>query len=62
MFVSEQNAIELLRQNAALLEPQGNLARAEAAIDQNLAMAGGEQRAVSSTTAPEHRQTEHAGI
>jgi hypothetical protein len=62
MFVREQNAVDLLRINAALLETKSDLARAEAAVDQNPAMIGRHERAVSGAAAPEHRQTKHAGI
>jgi hypothetical protein len=62
VLVSEQHAIELLRQHPALLQPDGDLARAQSAIDQDFAMVGCDERAVTGTAAPEHRQTEHAGI
>src|SRR5215471_18354572 len=59
MLVGQQNAVELLRSHAALLEADGDLPGAKAAIDQNFAMIGRDERAVSGTAAPEHRQTEH---
>ena len=59
VLVGEQNAIELLRHHAALLEPEHNLPRAQSAIDQDSAMIGRDQRTISGTAAPEHRQTEH---
>ena len=59
MLVGKQDAIELLWRNAALLETKNDLPRAQAAIDQNFAMIGGDERAVTGTAAPEHRQTEH---
>ena len=62
MFMREQDAIELFGIHPALLKAQNDLARAQATIDQNFAMIGGDERAVSGTAAPEHRQTEHAGI
>ena len=62
VFMSEQDAVELFRQNAALLEPEGDLARAKTAINQNFTMVGRDERAVSTATASEHRQTEHAAI
>lgn len=62
VLVSQQDAIELLRKHAALLEPQSDLTRAKSAIDQNFAMVGPDQSAVSATAAPEHRQTKHAVI
>ena len=62
VFMSKQYAVELFRQDPALLEPEGYLARTQTAIDQNFTMVGRDERAVSATTASEHRQTEHAVI
>jgi hypothetical protein len=62
MFVSEQDAVELVGQHAALLEPEGDLARAQSAVDQDFAVIGRDQSAVSGTAAAEQSQTEHAGI
>ena len=45
--------------DAAALESNGDLACAKATIDQDFAMVGGDERAVSGTPAAEHRQTEH---
>jgi hypothetical protein len=59
VFVSEKNSVELFWHQAALLKAQDDLAGAQAAIDQNLAMIGRDERAVAGTAAPEHRQTEH---
>jgi len=59
VFMSEQDAIELFRQDAALLEPKNDLSGTQPAIDQNLAMIGCDESAVTGTAAPEHRQTEH---
>ena len=59
VFVSQKNPVELRRRDATLLQAQSQLARAQSAIDQNLAMIGGEQRAISGTAAAEHGQTEH---
>ena len=59
MFVSKQNPVELLGQDAALLEAQYDLARAQSAVDQDLAMIGRDQGTVSGTAATEHRQTKH---
>ena len=61
MLMREENAIQLIRSQTALLKAQQQLARAQAAIDQNLAMIGGHQSAVSPAPAAEHRQAEHAG-
>ncbi len=59
MFVREKDAIELFRRNAALFQAQHQLARAQPAIDENLAMIGCDQRAVPRAPAAEHRQAEH---
>ena len=59
VFVRENNAVELLRRNATLLQAQHDLARAQTAINENLAMLGGDQRAVPGAPAAEHDQTEH---
>jgi len=59
VLVREQDAIELLRRNAAMIETQRQLSRAQPAIDKKLAVIGGDQRAVSRAPAAEHRQTEH---
>src|SRR5581483_5049486 len=59
MFVGKEDTIELLRSDTALLEADRDLARTEPAIDQNPAMIGGDERAVSGTAAAEHCQTEH---
>jgi hypothetical protein len=59
VFVGEKNAVELRGHDATLFEAQNELARAQSTIDQNLAMIGGEQRAISGTAAAEHGQTEH---
>jgi hypothetical protein len=45
-----------------LLESQRDLPGTQSAVDQNFAMIGGYERAVSGTAAPEHRQTEHGDI
>ena len=62
MFVGEEHAIELPRRDPALLEPDHDLPRAEPAIDQNPAMIGRDQRAISRAAAAEHGQSEHASI
>ena len=59
VLVREQDAIELLRCHGAMLQTQRQLSRAQAAIDQKLAMIGRDQRAVSRASAAEHRQAEH---
>src|SRR5262245_4709225 len=40
VFVRENNAVELFRHDATLLQTQQDLARAETAINENLAMIG----------------------
>jgi len=62
VVMGKQNAVELLGCPAALFEPEHDLPRAQSAVDQDFAMVGCDERAVSRTAAPEHRQTEHAGI
>jgi hypothetical protein len=57
--VRENNAVELLGRDATLLQTQHDLARAQTAINENLAMLGGDQRAVPGAPAAEHGQAEH---
>ena len=45
--------------DAALLQPEGDLARAQTAINQDFAVIGRDQSAVSGTAAAEQSQTEH---
>jgi hypothetical protein len=59
VFVRENNAVKLLGRNATLLKAQHDLARAQTAINENLAMLGGDQRAVPGAPAAEHGQAEH---
>ena len=59
VFVRENNPVELLRRDATLLQTQHDLPRAETAINENLAMLGGDQGAVSRAPAAEHGQAEH---
>ena len=59
MFVREKNAVELLGRDAALLQAQHQLPRAQPAIYQNLAMISRDQRAVPRAPAAEHGQAEH---
>ena len=59
VFVRDNNPVELLRRDAALLQTQHDLPRAQAAINENFAMLGGDQRTVSGAPAAEHDQAEH---
>ena len=59
MLVSKKQSIELLGGNATLLKPHYDLARAQSAIDQNVAMTGGNESAIPGAAAAEHGQTEH---
>jgi len=59
VFVRENNAVELLRRDATLLQTQNDLPRAETSINENLAVIGGDQGTVSRAPAAEHRQAEH---
>ena len=62
MLVGEEDAIELARRDSALFEAKDELARAQAAIDQEPAMIGRDERAISGAAAAEHGQCEHASI
>jgi hypothetical protein len=62
MFVRDQDAIELLRRDAALREAQDQLTRAQSAVDQNAAMVGGKERAVPGAAAAEYGQAEHVRL
>ena len=59
VFMRQNNAVELLWCDAALLQAQKHLSRAQTAINENLAMIGGDERTVSRAPAAEHRQAEH---
>jgi hypothetical protein len=59
MLMSKKQSIELLGGNATLLKPDDDLARAQAAIDQNPATTGGNEGAIPGAAAAEHGQTEH---
>lgn len=62
VLVGEKHAIELVGSDPALREAQDELARAQAAIDEQPAMIGRDERAVPGAPAPEHRQSEHVGL
>ncbi len=62
VLMGEENAIELGWRDPALLEPDNDLARAQSAIDQNPAVIGRNQRAISRAAAAEHGQSEHARL
>ena len=59
MLMSKKQSIELLRGYPTLLKPDDDLARAESAIDQNVAVTGGNEGAIPGAAAAEHGQTEH---
>ena len=59
VFVCENHPVELLRRDAALLQTQSDLPRTQAAINENLAVVGCDQRAVPRAPAAEHGQAEH---
>ena len=59
VLVCKNDAVELLRRHAALLQTQHDLSRAQPAINENLAMFRCDQRAVSRAPAAEHDQAEH---
>jgi hypothetical protein len=62
MFVGKEDAIELVGSDSTLCEAQDELSRAQSAVDQQPAMIGGDERAVSRAPAPEHRQTKHSRL
>jgi hypothetical protein len=62
VLVGKKHAIELVGSDPALREAQDELARAQAAIDEQPAMIGRDERAVPSAPAPEHRQSEHVRL
>jgi hypothetical protein len=62
VFMGEQHTVELSRADSALLEPERELARAQAAINQKPAMIGRDERAVSCAAAAKHGQCEHVSI
>jgi len=59
VFMRQNNAVELLWRDAALLQAQKHLPCAQTAINENLAMIRGDQCAVSRAPAAEHGQAEH---
>jgi len=59
VLVGEKHHVELVWGDATLREAQYKLARAQPAIDENLAVTGGDERAVPGAAAAEHRQAEH---
>ena len=59
MLMSKKQSIELLGRNATLLKPDDDLARAQSAVDQNVAMTGGNEGAIPGAAAAKHGQAEH---
>jgi hypothetical protein len=59
MLMGKKQSIELLGGDTALLKADHDLARAQSAIDQNVAMTGGNESAIPGAAAAEHGQTEH---
>jgi hypothetical protein len=59
MLMGKKQSIELLGGDTALLKADHDLARAQSAIDQNVAMTGGNKGAIPGAAAAEHGQTEH---
>src|SRR5947208_1806073 len=62
MLVRQKHAIKLRRRDSALLKADDDLSRAQSAIDQNPAMIGRDQRAISCAAAAEHGQSKHARL
>ena len=61
VLVREKNPVELFRRHLALFQSEHDLARAQPAIDQNLAVIRRHECTVPRATAAEDRETEHAG-
>ena len=59
VLMREKDAVELFRHDAAMLQTQHQLPRAQTAIDKNLAMIGCDQRTISRAPAAEYGQAEH---
>jgi hypothetical protein len=59
VLVCQKDAIKLLRRDAAEFKAQHQLSRAQSAINENIAMLGGDQRTVPGAPAAEHGQAEH---
>ena len=59
MFVGEKHTIEPLRGEIASLEPDDDLPRTQATIDQDPAMIGRNEGAVAGAAATEHGEAEH---
>jgi hypothetical protein len=59
MLMREEDAVEFVRLDPTRLEAKDELARAQAAIDEQPTMIGRDQGAVPRAPAPEHCQTEH---
>ena len=62
VLVGEEDAIELVGSDSALGQAQDELARAQTSVDQEPAMIGRDQGAVSRAPAAEHRQSEHVRL
>ena len=62
VFMGQKHAIELVRRNSALSETKNQLARAQSTIDEEPAMIGRDEGAISCAAAAEHRETEHRPI
>ena len=62
VLVGKEHAIELIGSDSALTETQDKLARAQSSVDEQAAMIGRDERAVSGAPAAEHRQTEHVRL
>jgi hypothetical protein len=59
VLVRDKNPVKLCRRDATLFKTQSDLARAETAIDKELAMISGDQRTISRAPAAENGQAEH---
>lgn len=59
VLMGNEDAVELLRSDAALLESEDELTRAQSTVDQNLAMIGRQKCAVPGAAAAKNGQAEH---
>jgi hypothetical protein len=60
VLMGEQNAVELVRRDTALFEPDDDLARAQPAINENATVSGRNKSAIAGASAAEHGEAEHA--
>jgi hypothetical protein len=62
VLMSEKDTVEVFRRDPAQGEAIDELTRAESAVDQEPAMIGHDERAISGAPTSEHGQTKHAAV